>query len=154
MTGCAPGIVLGVVTGLVTGTGELAGFVEGTVTVGLEGIANGVEAGLPGVTETGLVAGTVIKGGVGLSGGVMAGVVDIGVVGKIVVGGLKLSCKTAWRWDLLRSSLWEERKICPSSLLSSFCTKSSMDDTSAYNPITCPVNRVLFCKDFKTLSLN
>lgn len=119
--------MLGVVTGLVIGTGELAGFVEGIV-------MGGVEPGLAGVIVTGLVAGMVIMGGVGLSGGLMSG-----VVGKIVVGGLIESCRIALRWDLLRSSLWEEGKICSSSLLSSFCTKSSMDDTSAYNPTICPV---------------
>lgn len=76
--GCAPGTVTGGETGLVSGTGELAGTVMGVV----KGMDTGVAAGLDGVIVTGLVAGTVMIVGVEVS----------GVVGKIVVGELVMSC--------------------------------------------------------------
>lgn len=129
--------MVGVVTGLVIGVDGLAGFVDGIVAGVMGGTVNGVAAGFVGVVVTGLVAGTVMMVGVGLSGGLVTGVVDIGGVGKTVVGGLIVSCKVVLMWDLLRSSLWVEGKINSSSLLSPFCAKSSRDDTSAYNPTIC-----------------
>ena len=95
--------MLGVVTGLEIGTGGYSGFVEGTVTGVVEGTVNGGTPGLFGVIVTGLVVGTVTMVG-GLFGGGMTGVVDIGVVGKVVVGG-NVSCKVVLRLVLLRSSL-------------------------------------------------
>lgn len=76
--GCDPGTVTGGAIGLVSGTGELAGTVMGVV----RGMGTGVAAGLDGVTVLGLVAGTVMIVGVEVS----------GVVGKIVVGELVVSC--------------------------------------------------------------
>lgn len=146
--------MLGVVTGLVTGSGELGGLVDGTVMGVVEGTVDGVEPGFSGVIAAGLVAGMVIMVGVGFSDGVvMTGVVNIGVVGK-TVGGFTVSCNIVVRWDLLRSSLWEEGKISFSSLLSPSCANFLKDNTSTYNPAICPKSRVLFSKDFNTLSLN
>lgn len=124
--------VMGVVAGLVTG--ELTGFVGGMVTGVVEGTSTGA-AGLTGVTVTGFVAGTVTMVGVGVVG---SGGADMGVVGK-TVGVSNVSCEVVFRWKLLKSSLLEEGKICSSSLLSSFCAKSSMEATSAYNPTNLPV---------------
>ncbi|KAK6233319.1 hypothetical protein SCA6_003392 [Theobroma cacao] len=143
----------GVVTGLVIGTVGLLGFVEGTVTGVVVGIGAGVSAGFVGVTVIGLVEGTVTIVGVGLFGGMETGDVELGAVGKAVVGGgMITSCVVSL--TLLRSSLREERKICSSSPSCPFCTKSSIVDTSAYNAATRVVISMLFAKHRSTLAVN
>lgn len=112
--GCAPGTVIGGATGLVSGNGELAGTEMGVV----RGTDTGVAAGLDGVTVTGLVAGTVMIVGVEVS----------GVVGKIVVGELVMSC------IVLRSRSVSFR-FRPSSHLNSMEAFSS---TSKYDPTNLP----------------
>ncbi|KAJ6883257.1 hypothetical protein NC652_030474 [Populus alba x Populus x berolinensis] len=122
VTGCAPGTVIGagVVTGLLIGAGGLTeGFAGGKSTV--TGLA-------------GLVAGTVTIVGAGVSGRRVPGGVDPGFVGKTVGVLIISSCKVVLKF--VKSSLRDEGKICSCSLFSSFSTKSSTEDTSAYNPAT------------------
>lgn len=124
VTGCAPGTVGGVVTGLVTGTGELAGFVGVKGTGVVPGTVTGIAAGFVGEIVTGFVDGTVMM--VGVSGGVMIGIDDAGFVGKTVFVGLFVSSRILLLWDVLRVSLRDKGNNSSSSLLSSFCAKSSV----------------------------
>lgn len=135
-----------------TGTDELTGFEGGRMMGVVEGTSTGA-AGLTGVTVTGFVAGTVTVVGEEVYGEVVGTAGVVGFVGKIV-GEPYTSCEVVFGWGSLRISLLEEGRICSSSLLSSFCAKSSMESTSAYNPTSLLVIRVSLSKAFETLSVN